>query len=141
MFISLGFASFENFLYIVQNGFGTALYRAVLAVPAHAFFGITMGSYIGLSKYNHYNHNGKSSKKYYFLSLVIPILLHGIYDFCVYSDNKILFALFSVFIVLLYVYSYEKIKSFSKSNKEFLKNDSINNIEIDFEGCQNCKEK
>ena len=44
VFISLGFASFENFLYILESVFSIVIIRSVLSVPAHAFFGVAMGS-------------------------------------------------------------------------------------------------
>ena len=38
--VALGFALWENIGYVVMYGFGTALVRAVTAVPGHACFGV-----------------------------------------------------------------------------------------------------
>ena len=40
---SLSFALFENITYVVSYGLGTALIRAVTAIPGHASFGVFMG--------------------------------------------------------------------------------------------------
>lgn len=145
VFISLGFASFENFLYLLDNGFSIFFIRSILSVPAHAFFGIAMGSYMGLSKYYHYMNKQKLSIKYYILSLFIPILFHGIYDFCIFSDSNILLFIFSVFMVFLYIYAITKIKYFSKNNNILLKRNKKNcascSSTIDFALCQKCKNK
>ena len=43
VFVSMGFALWENIGYVLANGFGTALIRAMTAVPGHACFGVLMG--------------------------------------------------------------------------------------------------
>ena len=45
VFVSLGFATLENIMYVFEGGIGTALLRAVLSVPGHVFFGVFMGYY------------------------------------------------------------------------------------------------
>ena len=49
VFVSLGFALWENLGYVAMYGLSTALVRAVTAVPGHACFGVFMGVYYGLS--------------------------------------------------------------------------------------------
>ena len=49
VFVSLGFAAFENILYVLQYGFSNALMRAVASVPGHTFFGIMLGYYYSFS--------------------------------------------------------------------------------------------
>lgn len=41
--VAVGFALLENILYVMEGGFYTAVMRAVLAVPLHAFCGVFMG--------------------------------------------------------------------------------------------------
>jgi RsiW-degrading membrane proteinase PrsW (M82 family) len=48
--VGMGFATFENILYVVDGGIGTALLRMLTAVPAHATFAVLMGYYLGKSK-------------------------------------------------------------------------------------------
>lgn len=74
--IGMGFASFENLLYVSQGGFSIALMRMITAIPAHAIFAVTMGYYIGLAKFD-ITHRNELMRK----GLIYPILLHGAYDF------------------------------------------------------------
>ena len=41
--VGMGFATFENVLYVFENGVGTAILRMFTAVPAHAMFAVLMG--------------------------------------------------------------------------------------------------
>jgi len=76
--ISLGFATLENVLYAIYSPatFGTLLVRALLPVSGHALFGIMMGYYLGKAKF------APKNRSVYFLSisLLLPVLLHGTYD-------------------------------------------------------------
>ncbi len=80
VFASLGFACFENILYVFQNGLMNAIFRALLAVPGHTCFAISMGYFFSKAKVGHINGNNKIYKKNLALSLIAPILLHTIYD-------------------------------------------------------------
>ncbi len=93
---SMGFASVENTLYVLKGGWLVALFRASLSVPGHAFFGATMGFYLGRSKFD-------SKAKLKILALAVPILLHTIYDLIVSLGLGVLsLALAVLFILLLY---------------------------------------
>ena len=108
VFISLGFAAVENVLYVMGNGFGTGISRAITAVPAHAIFGITMGFYFGLAKFY--------EKKRYHLklkALFYPIILHGIYDFILFTGMDWLGIIFLGFLVYLYISGLKRIKQLS----------------------------
>ena len=48
--VSLGFATLENIGYVMMNGLGTAILRAVTAVPGHTMFAIFMGINYGKAK-------------------------------------------------------------------------------------------
>ena len=73
--VGMGFATFENILYVSDGGVGTALLRMFTAVPAHAAFAVLMGYYLGKAKFEH-------KKGYYsFYALGIATLLHGAYDY------------------------------------------------------------
>ena len=78
--ISMGFATIENVMYVMDGGVTTALLRMVTAVPAHATFGIIMGYYLGLKKFD-------SENRYYGLkALGFAALLHGAYDFFLFIN-------------------------------------------------------
>lgn len=80
--IGMGFAAFENVLYIADGGLGVALIRMVTAVPAHAIFAIVMGYHVGLAKFD-LTHRDELMRK----GLLYPILLHGAYDFFLMQEN------------------------------------------------------
>lgn len=74
---SLGFATLENVLYVLQNGVNTGVVRAILSVPGHAVFGIIMGYYLGRAKFA----RGLVRKAgLFFGALALPVLLHGLFD-------------------------------------------------------------
>lgn len=79
--ISMGFASFENVLYMVRYGNDVIYLRALTAVPAHATFAIGMGYYVGLAKFS------KFKNAYLVLGLLVATLMHGTYDFFLFLDR------------------------------------------------------
>jgi len=80
--VSMGFATIENIAYVYQGGIGTAILRMFMAVPAHATFGIIMGYYLGLAKFNH-----SGSRMYQVLAVVGATFFHGAYDFALMQQN------------------------------------------------------
>ncbi len=78
---SMGFATLENIAYSIDHGAGTAILRMFTAVPAHAAFGVIMGYYMGLAKFNTHKSN-----TYLAYALFIPSILHAAYDFPLIID-------------------------------------------------------
>jgi protease PrsW len=93
--VSLGFASAENIFYLLANGLQDALGRALLPVSSHALFGVIMGYYIGKAKFS-----PVVQKKWIMLSLTVPVLLHGIYDYILMTreDWLVLMVPFMIFL-------------------------------------------
>lgn len=87
--VSLGFAGIENVLYVFQHGAMTGVLRAVTAVPAHMIMGIVMGYYLGLARFI-----PSKRSKYMILALLMPIIIHGFYDFVLMSKHPVLLAIF-----------------------------------------------
>ncbi|WP_048602338.1 glutamic-type intramembrane protease PrsW [Rubeoparvulum massiliense] len=83
--VSLGFATLENFLYLVLNGVSLAFLRALLPVSGHALFGVLMGYYLGKSKFHQ---NPKYRRYYLLIALLLPVLLHGTFDFIILSSSS-----------------------------------------------------
>ena len=81
--VSLGFAAFENVIYVMEGGLGVAIMRMFTAVPMHAAFAVIMGYYIGLSKY--YKGSARTEKS--LKGLLYAVLLHGFYDFVLFQDD------------------------------------------------------
>lgn len=78
--VGLGFATFENILYLASSGFGffqVAISRAFLAVPGHFAFAVIMGYYYSKQ---HFSWKPEEKKSACVKMWVYPVLLHGIYD-------------------------------------------------------------
>lgn len=118
VYVSLGFAFFENLLYVVGNGsIVVGISRGLLAVPGHACDAVFMGYYLSLAKVYSYQGNKELEKKNLILSIIVPTILHGIYDFCLFSQVDILLLVFFVFVVAIYVISIKKISQLSEQSK------------------------
>ncbi len=74
-FVGMGFATVENILYVVDNGIGNAILRAVTAVPGHFFDGVIMGYFFSLAKFDKQHRLSNLWKALFF-----AMLAHGIYD-------------------------------------------------------------
>lgn len=81
VFVSLGFALWENIGYVLMNGLGTAFMRAVTAIPGHACFGVFMGCWYAEAAALDRRGDEPYSRAARVLAVVIPALLHGAYDF------------------------------------------------------------
>ena len=81
VFVSMGFALWENISYVFRSGLGTALLRAVTAVPGHACFGVFMGVFYGLAKKAEIRGETQKEKVCRFLALLVPVAVHGAYDY------------------------------------------------------------
>lgn len=117
VFVALGFACLENIFYVFEHGFITGIIRGLLAVPGHACDGVFMGYYLSLAKLNSVHGNSYLRKRNIFLSIFVPMLLHGFYDYCLFSQNIFLILLFFIFIVVLYVITFRRVKKISRSGK------------------------
>ena len=58
---------------------------------------------------------------YIFLSLFIPFLLHGFYDFCLLTQNYLFFIIYLIFVVALYVMSIYQVKKMMRLETSFIK--------------------
>lgn len=116
VFASLGFAALENIFYVFMGGIGTGVMRGIFSIPGHAFFGVYMGYYLGLSKLTKLNGNINKSRKYFIYSIAAPTILHGIFDYLLGASTRsvLFFPLFLLFIVLLYIFAIKKVKRISK---------------------------
>jgi RsiW-degrading membrane proteinase PrsW (M82 family) len=72
---SLGFAAFENVLFVLDGGIGVAVIRSLTAMPAHAAFGAIMG--YGVARAFLASPPRLSAM---FWAFAAPLLLHGVYD-------------------------------------------------------------
>lgn len=134
IFVSLGFAAFENIFYVIDGGIQTAVMRAVLSVPGHMFFAVFMGYYYSMwhtyklcdesekyfanlrmitPKQPPYKYNG-----YLALSLIVPIAIHGYYDFALSMQNIIFVLSDLALMIALYIICFMRIKKMSKRDMQ-----------------------
>ena len=123
VFVSLGFAFFENMLYVfTNNSIKIGISRALLAVPGHACDSIFMGYYLTIAKQAYLDGNKDQEKLNKIKSILVPTILHGIYDFCLFINMDEFMYVFFIFIIFLYVASLSKIKQLSRKNKSLYRN-------------------
>ena len=104
--VALGFATLENFLFVLRLGLGVAWQRALFAVPAHALCGATMGYYAGRAKHGDgdpervpkpshdglraaeprsvHARRGPTLWRDRLLCFFLPIVFHGFYDYALH---------------------------------------------------------
>ncbi len=112
VFAALGFATVENIMYVVfayTNNPFIGLYRGIFSVPAHGVFGITMGYYLSLAKFN-LDEAGKKSNLA--KSLVMPVILHGIFDFILMAEIPQLTLLFVPYVVFIWWLNERRLSKF-----------------------------
>lgn len=80
--VSMGFATLENVLYVIDGGFKVAILRAMFAVPAHATFGVIMGYFVGLARFR--TSHGTS---FLIMGLVGATFFHGLYNLSLLQTN------------------------------------------------------
>ena len=97
---SLGFALVENIMYVFQYGFGTAITRALFSIPGHCTFAIMMGYFLGQSKLFFAQRRKGLGFLFMILSLAVPMVIHGTYDFLLSAENLI-FTL--AFLMLIFI--------------------------------------
>ena len=117
--VSLGFATFENYEYVFYlaeiwniDPQQMAILRSYSAVPMHGLNGCIMGYFIAA-----YAFSGR--KKYLVLSLLIPYLLHGSYNFLCYFLPQYNYYLLIVGIMLVLSYIlHSNLKKYQKTMNE-----------------------
>ena len=119
VFVSLGFAIWENISYVLMYGISAALVRAITAIPGHACFGVFMGVFYSIGKKYWLRRQNGMSHLFRILSVIIPALLHGTYDYIASSDAKGSTWFFVIFIVILFVVSFILIGRMSRTDKRF----------------------
>jgi RsiW-degrading membrane proteinase PrsW (M82 family) len=82
-FISLGFATVENIMYVMPGGIGTGIVRALISVPAHFLFGVILGYFLSLAKFN----SGKKGR-YIIIGLLIAMAAHGLFDWLLMFSDR-----------------------------------------------------
>lgn len=74
---AIGFALFENVLYVLSHGFMTGVARAVTSIPLHVFCGVVMGFFVGNARFAR---DRQTSAAFVALGFALAWLAHGVYD-------------------------------------------------------------
>lgn len=111
VYISLGFAGIENILYVFSGGYSVGIVRALTAVPAHALFGVVMGYYFGLAKFN-----AKYRGIYLALAFFLPFVFHGLYDFLLMANSPVFLSIFIPLFIYFWFIGFRKISIASNAS-------------------------
>lgn len=122
IFITLGFATIENIIYIFYevylNIFEIGLTRAIISIPAHIMFAITMGYYLSMYKFN----QEENRYKYILKMILIPIFLHGVFDFILMTKTRGATVVFIIYLVYLWKISLDKLDQYTDyARKRFIR--------------------
>lgn len=113
-FGALGFACFENVLYVFDGGIVTGIYRAILCIPGHTLYGAIFGVFVGLATTKKLEGNNFLSIFYFIIGLLISGYMHGIYDYALTSGSSIIIFLSLALEAFLIVYTLRTINKLSK---------------------------
>jgi RsiW-degrading membrane proteinase PrsW (M82 family) len=116
--IALGFATFENYLYLTSHGVDIAWKRALFAVPAHALFGGSMGIYAGRIKFATKGpRNGRRLWREGILCISLPVLFHGLYNFALlHGLNWLVWTAISVLSVGFWAFVLRRLRRAQKAS-------------------------
>ena len=117
VFVSLGFALWENIGYTAMYGLSTALVRAVTAIPGHACFGVFMGTWYGIAKRYDAAGEAAAAEQCRKRALWVPLLLHGVYDFTATYQNAVMSFVFTAFIVWMYTSAIRVVRRISMEDR------------------------
>ena len=108
--VSLGFATYENYTYVyewastvakeenydfLKFSYHVAKARSYSAIPMHGLNGAVMGNYFGLYAFS-------GNKNYLALSLILPYLFHGFYNFLGWPYMMIIIVILIIFSLILH---------------------------------------
>ena len=122
--VSLGFAAAENVMYVTGfGGLGTAFIRAFTAIPLHCITGIYMGHFYGMAKYAESRRNPAAMKVYMKQSLLIPVLLHGLYDFLASLESDFATLAFYAVVIVIEVVALRQLNTYAVQDTNIEKQD------------------
>ncbi|MDR0880614.1 MAG: PrsW family intramembrane metalloprotease [Clostridioides sp.] len=156
VFIALGFACVENLLYVLSSeksiSMQISMSRALISIPGHMMFGIAMGYFI--SKWRFANTRAQRRKNAV-LFLLVPVGLHGIFDFILMINFKFSLVLFAVFLIVLLNVNLKNIERYFENSRKIFNHNhkkkrrkiigqkilqiKAKEVQYDYGGCQRNK--
>lgn len=110
VFVSLGFAAFENVKYVVSCGLSVALPRALLAVPGHMGFAVFMGVFYGRARLCRNRGLAAGCRANLTLGYLAAVFLHGFYDACAMIGTGKAMLVFLIFVAVMYIVVFRLIR-------------------------------
>lgn len=114
--VSLGFAAAENISYLASYGLQIAPMRALTAIPLHCICGVFMGHYYGQTKFFLARGDQVRTAFYRKASIVIPVLIHGFYDFVASMDSPAMGVIFLIFVIILDIIAFRSVRRYSQED-------------------------
>ena len=117
IFFGLGFSAFENVLYAMGTGSGVILVRFLSAVPLHVYTCGMIGYFLASALLA-----APSFQKirYYIYALIIPFILHGLFDTFLFSRGDYTYYIGPLIVLLSVLVELFFAKSASMPEKEAL---------------------
>ena len=116
VFVSLGFAAYENTTYVLHYGLSVALPRALLAVPGHAAFAVVMGAFYGRAKLREGWGDLRGARRDLWTGYLCAVFLHGFYDTCAMIGTGTSTVVFLVFVALMFLGIFRLVKKESAAD-------------------------
>jgi len=115
---SMGFAAIENVTYLIDSSsvLSSGIQRALLAIPAHGMCAIFMGYYYGLAKQCDVRGDNVGKRRNIRIGFIEAVLLHGFYDFCLFTGNVVFVTLFYVYVVIMDIITVLRVKKAKKED-------------------------
>jgi RsiW-degrading membrane proteinase PrsW (M82 family) len=110
VFVSLGFAAFENVKYVFTYGLSVAVPRALLAIPGHMGFAVFMGVFYGRAKLREDWGDELGCRVNLLLGYLVAVLLHGFYDACAMAGTGRATVAFIIFVAVMYIVVFRLIR-------------------------------
>ncbi len=120
--VSLGFAALENAVYLFSHSdiyLQLGIRRAIFSIPGHFCFGVLMGYYYSLARFD-----AHSRLRRRLLILVAPILAHGMYDSFLFI-GEVSEALCGLMSLLFLIFCYRMWKFASRRIVKHLQADGV----------------
>ena len=118
--VSLGFATLENYEYVFIlaekweiEPYTMAILRSYSAVPMHGLLGCVMGFYFGMYSFT-------ANKKYLVLCILIPFIIHGLYNFLSYPYHFMILGILVIYTIVLHS-NMKKLQESKKNEGEIKK--------------------
>lgn len=115
--IGMGFAGMENILYLfgnIDNWASVGVARALISVPGHFFFAVAMGYFYSLAIFGPVETHRINLS----LMIVVPILMHGIFDSILFLIN--VEPVLSLLLTIAFFVFFNKIRKFASGRIAFL---------------------